>query len=174
MTTTDTRVDVVIITLKAMENSKINIPLNHAGRTLSSSNDLEKTYTPVEVSYSSPHTDPDLEEAYLSYKSDSFDPGKIDNIKNRGLNGIYFSATYSSGIAEPYAINAPAWAASEAKYAVDEITSSIKKDVHLDPNINYRTYPVPSDFLEAVRDDLIRKIKNNETGYVNRPDYWNG
>ena len=41
MSTTDTRVDVVAITLKAMENSKINIPLNYAGRALSSSNDLE-------------------------------------------------------------------------------------------------------------------------------------
>jgi len=34
--------------------------------------------------------------------------------------------------------------------------------VHLGPNINYRTYPVPSDFLKAVTDDLIMKIERNE------------
>jgi hypothetical protein len=86
MTTTDTRVDVVAITLKAMENSKIDIPLNHAGRTLSSSNDLQKAYAPVEVSYSSPHTDPTLRRHISAIKA-TLRPGKIDNIKNRGLNG---------------------------------------------------------------------------------------
>ncbi len=36
------------------------------------------------------------------------------------------------------------------------------------------TYPVPSDFLEAARDDLIMKIERNETRYLNKSNYWNG
>ncbi len=174
MTTTDRRMDIVSITVKALENSKVSIPLNYAGRTLSAGNDVEKVYTPAEVSYNRPHTDPNLEEAYLRYRSESFDPGKIDNIKNRGLNGVYFSALYSSASPAPYFISAPDWVQQEAKYAVNDITASIRNDVHLDPEINYRTYPVPSDLLEAARDDLIMKIERNETRYLNKSNYWNG
>ncbi len=174
MTTTDRRMDTVSITLKALENSKVNIPLNYAGRTLSTGNDVEKAYNPAGVSYNRPHTDPNLEEAYLRYRSESFDPDKIDNIKNQGLNGVYFSALYSSASPEPHAISAPDWAQQEAKYAVNDITASIRNDVHLDPGINYRTYPVPSDFLEAARDDLIMKIERNETRYLNKSNYWDG
>jgi len=31
------------------------------------------------------------------------------------LNGIYFTATYSSGAAEPYAINVPDWGQQKDK-----------------------------------------------------------
>ncbi len=174
MTATDKRTDIVIITLKALENSKASIPLNFAGKTLSTGNDVEKAYTPAPVSFSGLHTDPNLEEAYLRYRSGSFNPGRTDNIKNRGLNGIYFHAAFSSSAAPLYAIIAPDWALQEAKYAVNDITASIRNDVHLDPRINYRTYPVPSDFLEAARDDLIMKIEKNETRYENKSNYWNG
>ena len=35
-------------------------------------------------------------------------------------------------------------------------------DIHLDPDINYENYPVPSDLINAARDDLIEKLSDNE------------
>ncbi len=46
----------------------------------------------------------------------------------------------------------------EAQYAVDDITERMRSDIHLDPDINYENYPVPSDLINAARDDLIEKI----------------
>jgi len=36
------------------------------------------------------------------------------------------------------------------------------RDIHLDPDINYENYPVPSDLINAARDDLINKISDRE------------
>jgi hypothetical protein len=82
--------------------------------------------------------------------------------------------TYSSALPEPTSIRAPGWLFDEVQDAVDEITRQIRDDVHLDPDINYMTYPVPSDLLTAARDDLISKIEKNESRYINKKRYWNG
>ncbi|MDL5504176.1 MAG: hypothetical protein QSU88_13275, partial [Candidatus Methanoperedens sp.] len=50
----------------------------------------------------------------------------------------------------------------------------MKNDIHLDSDINYENYPVPSDLINAARDDLIGKISVREAGYVNKPDYYTG
>jgi len=172
MTTTDTRVDRVTITLKAQENSNTNIPLKYRGSTLSSGNDVVKPFEPRDVDYGAAHSDPQLEEANVRYKSDVFDANKVSNLKNQGLSGNTDARTYSS--AAPNYIASPGWLPGEAQFAVDEITEAINRDVHLDPKINYTVYPVPSDLLIAARDDLIMKIAWNESQYVDKGRYFNG
>ncbi|MBU4339325.1 MAG: hypothetical protein KKD46_00155, partial [Euryarchaeota archaeon] len=174
MTTTDTRVDRVTITLKAQENSNTNIPLKYRGSTLSSRNDVVKPFEKRDVDHSAAHSDPQLEEAYVRYKSDVFDANKVSNLKNQGLSGDTDARRYSSNSPAPNYIASPGWLPREAQDAVDEITEAINRDVHLDPNINYTVYPVPSDLLIAARDDLIMKIKRNESQYVDKETYYNG
>jgi len=52
MTTTDSRVDKVAITLKALENSNTNVHLDFADKNLASKNDVYKPYSPIDVTYS--------------------------------------------------------------------------------------------------------------------------
>ncbi|MDD5617129.1 MAG: hypothetical protein PHH85_13120 [Candidatus Methanoperedens sp.] len=174
MTTTDTRVDRVTITLKAQENSFTSIPLGFRGSALSSKNDVVKPYEERDVTYSAAHTDPQLEEAYVLYKSDVFDANKDKNLKSQGLSGDTDAETYSSDSPAPNFIAYPGWLTGEAQFAVDEITEDINRDVHLDPAINYVNYPVPSDLLVAARDDLIMKIARNESRYVDEDAYFDG
>lgn len=174
MTTTDTRVDRVTITQKAQENSNTNIPLKYRGGALSSRNDVVKPFEPKDVDYSAAHSDTQIEDAYVHYKSDVFDANKVSNLKNQGLSGNTDARTYSSNSPAPNYIASPGWLPREAQDAVDEITEAINRDVHLDPNINYTVFPVPSDLLIAARDDLIMKIKQNEQNYVDKESYYNG
>jgi len=37
-------------------------------------------------------------------------------------------------------------------------------EIHLDPQINYENYPVPSDLLIAARDDLIKRSRKMRHG----------
>jgi len=62
----------------------------------------------------------------------------------------------------------------EAQYAVDDITAMMINDIHLDPDINYENYPVPSDLINAARDDLIKKLSEKELEYANKSDYFSG
>lgn len=174
MATTDTRLDRVTITLKAKENSNTNILMKYRGGALSSKNDVVKPYEERNVNYSTAHLDAQLEEAYVRYKSDVFDANKVSNLKNQGLAGDTDARTYSSNSPSPDNIASPGWLPGEAKDAVDEITDAISNDVHLDPDINYVSYPVPSDLLVAARDDLIMKIARNESQYVDKERYFNG
>ena len=73
-----------------------------------------------------------------------------------------------------YTVDAPAWVADESQFAVDDITGDMINEIHLDPEINYENYPAPSDLLIAVRDDLIKKVKANETRYANKSNYYSG
>ncbi|MCX9089739.1 MAG: hypothetical protein OIN90_19510, partial [Candidatus Methanoperedens sp.] len=111
------------------------------------------------------YIDPNLEPAYLQYR-DFFDSNKISNLKNMGLNGDTDKKSFT--------VDEPAWVSEEAQYAVDDITERMRSDIHLDPDINYENYPVPSDLINAVRDDLIEKISIRETGYVNKSNYFSG
>ncbi|NJD76285.1 MAG: hypothetical protein FIB08_04210 [Candidatus Methanoperedens sp.] len=174
MATTDKRVDIVSITLKALENSKVEIPLEFKKSYLSSKNDIEKPYGPAEVTYFSSRTDPNLEEAFLKYRDGFYVPNKNANIKNMGLNGDTDIQYYSGNAPVPFMVEVPDWVYLESRLAVNNITNSISRDVHLDPEINYTRYPVPSDFLNATRDNLIMKIERNETGYINKPEYFYG
>jgi hypothetical protein len=137
MTTTDTRDDRVTITLKAQENSRTSIQMNYRGGALSSKNDVVKPYEEQDVAFSAAHTDPQLEEAYMLYKSDVFDANKVSNLKNQGLSGDTDAQTYSSDSIVPNFIAYPGWLTGEAQSAVDDITEAINWDVHLDPDINY-------------------------------------
>jgi uncharacterized protein YnzC (UPF0291/DUF896 family) len=74
----------------------------------------------------------------------------------------------------PYTLDAPEWVFEEAQFAVDEITGMMKNEIHLDPGINYENFPVPSDLINAVRDDLIKKISENEVTYANKWGYFSG
>jgi hypothetical protein len=47
-------------------------------------------------------------------------------------------------------------------------------DIHIDPDINYENYPVPSDLINAARDDLIEKISKKEVTYADRSGYFSG
>ncbi len=174
MTATDTRVDRVTITLEAQENSRTSIPMNYRGGALSTKNDVVKPYEPRDVTYSAAHTDGQIEEAYDRYKSDVFEVNKVSNLKDMGLSGDTDARIYSSDTPSPGDIAYPDWLTREAQSAVDEITEAINRDVHLDPNINYTVYPVPSDLLIAARDDLIMKISQNEQEYVDKETYYSG
>ena len=162
MTATDSRLDKAAITLKALLNSNTNIDLDFAARSLASKNDLDEPYTSKDVTYRFDHNDPNLEQAYLLFRK-IFDDNKISNLKDTGLNGDTDVKSYT---------DEPAWVADEAQYAVDDITAMMIRDIHLDPEINYENYPVPSDLIDAARDDLIKKIADRETGY--KPDYFPG
>ncbi|MCE8429627.1 MAG: hypothetical protein J5U19_14730 [Candidatus Methanoperedens sp.] len=174
MTTTDIRIDVVSIFLRAKENSGTDIHLNYANKHLSSLNDVDNVFHMRSISYPGLYTDPELEEACEKYKNEIFDPNKIGNIKNLAFSGEDYVRTYSSGSSSPYQIRIPGWVEQEAENAVDDISDEIRNDIHLSPDINYATYPVPSDLLIAARDDLIRKIERNESGYVNKERYFSG
>ncbi|MCD4768450.1 MAG: hypothetical protein K8R34_18360, partial [Methanosarcinales archaeon] len=165
MTAIDTRVDKVAVTLKAKENSKTSIRLDHAGSTLSTSNDVVKAFTSKDVTYTSAHTDPCLEEAYTSYRSRIFDPNLVANIKNMNLN---------SDNCDPrtYDVTPPGWLKGEAKDAVDEINRDIRSDVHLSPDINYVEYPNPADSMRATAIDIMDKIKANQSSYVDKDRYY--
>jgi hypothetical protein len=165
MTAQDSRMDKVAITLKAIENSNTNIDLDFAGTSLASKNDLYGTFDPMDVTYRFEHNDPNLEAAYLQYR-DFFENTKIPNLKNIDLNG-------DTG-AKSYTLDAPAWVNEEAQFAVDDITGMMKNEIHLDPGINYENYPVPSDLINAVRDDLIKKISEKEVTYANKSGYFSG
>jgi hypothetical protein len=95
-----------------------------------------------------------------------FDANKDANLKNMDLNGDTDLKSYT--------VDTPAWVANESQFAVDNITGNMIQDIHLDPDINYENYPVPSDLLNAARDDLIKKIKANETQYANKSNYYLG
>ncbi|MFZ3382802.1 MAG: hypothetical protein WA144_02635, partial [Candidatus Methanoperedens sp.] len=165
MTAVDSRTDIVAITLKALVNSNTNINLDFAGKSLASKNDLSGTYDPENVTYRSGHNDPNLEAAYLEYRN-IFDSNKISNLKNMELNGD------TDG--KSYIVDEPAWVSQEAQYAVDDITERMISDIHLDPDINYENYPVPSDLINAARDDLIEKLSENEEDYTNESEYFSG
>ena len=165
MTVVDSRMDKVTITLKAIENSNTNIDLDFAGRALALKNDLHGTFDPEDVTYRFGHNDPNLEAAYLQYR-DLFNTTKIPNLKNTDLNG-------DTG-AKSYTLDAPSWVNEEAQFAVDDITGMMKNEIHLDPGINYENYPVPSDLINAVRDDLIRKVSEKEIEYANKSGYFSG
>jgi hypothetical protein len=165
MTTIDTRVDIVTITLQAKENSFTNIHLNYANAAISTRNDVDDAYSSGIVEYYSSYTDPGLEEAYLQYKSEVYDPNKLAYIKDRSLSEEIELRRYSP--------DPPDWVYSEARLAVDEISREIKNDVHLDQQINYENYPNPADAMSATALDLVPKIKANQTGYVDKASYVN-
>ncbi|MCD4847457.1 MAG: hypothetical protein K8R76_04625 [Candidatus Aegiribacteria sp.] len=71
-------------------------------------------------------------------------------------------------------VTPPAWLKGEAKDAVDEINRQIRKDIHLDPDINYMNYPNPADSMRATAVDLTAKIKANQTRYVDKDRYRSG
>jgi hypothetical protein len=163
MSAVDSRVDKVAITLKALENSNTDIYFDFAANYFSSKNNLFGTYDPKEVTYRFTYTDSNLEPAYVDYRS-IFNANKDANLKNMGLNGDTDLKSYT--------LDASAWVADESQFAVDEITGDMIQDIHLDSAINYENYPVPSDLLIAARDDLIKKIKANETRYANKSNYY--
>ncbi len=165
MTAVDSRVDRVAITLKALENSNMDIDFDFSNLNIVSKNDLYGTYDPKEVTYRSTYTDPNLEPAYVDYRS-IFNSNKDANLKNMDLNG--------DTNLEPYTVDAPLWVADESQFAVNDITGDMIQDIHLDPEINYENYPVPSELFIAVRDDLIRKIEVNRTRYANKSNYYLG
>ncbi len=167
MTAIDMRVDKVAVTLKANENSKTNTRLDYEGTILSTSNDVVKAFTSRDVEYAATYTDPGLEEAYNRYKSETFDPNLMANIKNKDLN---------SDNCEPRTIDVtpPGWLAGEAQDAVDEITRQIRSDVHLSPDINYTAYPNPADAMRETALDLTAKIEANQSRYVDKARYHDG
>jgi hypothetical protein len=164
MTAIDSRVDKVAITLKALENSNTDVYFNFAANHFSSKNDLYGTYNSKDVIYRFTYTDSNLEPAYVDYRS-IYDVNKDANLKNMGLNGDTDLKSYT---------DAPPWVADESQFAVDDITGNMIQEIHLDPDINYENYPVPSELLNAARDDLIKKIKAKETQYANKSDYYSG
>ena len=167
MATNDTRVDRVAVTLKAKENSKTSISLDYNGSTLSTRNDVVKAFTSKDVTYTSAHTDPGLKEAYDSYKSNIFDPNLMANVKNKNLD---------SDNCDPrtFDVVPPVGLKGEAQDAVDEINWEIRKDIHLDPDINYMEYPNPADAMRATAIDLTAKIKANQSRYVDKDRYCSG
>jgi hypothetical protein len=161
--TNDTREDTVTITIKSKENSRTSIPLDYAGTTLSTMNDVDKAYTSRSVMYESSHIDPGLEEAYDRYKVEVYEPNKVAYIKDRELSGERDMRVY--------AVVLPDWLAGEAQLAVDEITAQIRDEIHLDPEINYMAYPNPADAMRATAVDLTARIEANRQDYADAGRY---
>lgn len=162
-TTVDTREDTVTITIRSKENSRTSINLDHAGTTLSTMNDIDRAYASRDVEYEGSYVDAGLEEAYDRYKVEVYEPSKMTYIKDRGLSG-------EMNI-QAYAVTFPDWLADEAQLAVDEITAQIREDIHLDPDINYLTYPNPADAMRAAARDLTAKIEAKRNDYEDAGRY---
>ncbi|MDW7777344.1 MAG: hypothetical protein SCH39_13545, partial [Methanosarcinales archaeon] len=162
-TTVDTREDTVTITIRSKENSRTSISLDYAGTTLSTMNDVDKAYTSRSVEYEDSHVDAGLEEAYDRYKVEVYEPSKVAYIKDKGLSGEKDMRVY--------AVAPPDWLAGEAQLAVDKITARIRDDIHLDPDINYMTYPNPADAMRATANDLTSKIEANRNDYEDAGRY---
>ncbi|HUW67102.1 MAG TPA: hypothetical protein VMW20_03545, partial [Candidatus Nanoarchaeia archaeon] len=160
--TIDHRVDIVTITLDAKENSKTDIAMDYAGGTLTTKNDVVDTFSGRDGEFG---WDPNLEEAYTKYK-DVFHA----NVRSFAEN-MYLSGDQKE---ETYLVTAPAWLDNEAQAAVDEITQQIRDEIHLDPNINYQTYPNPADAMLAAAADLTQKIEARQQDYVDRDRYMSG
>jgi len=155
-------VDIVTITLDAKENSKTDIAMDYAGGTLSTKNDVVDVFSGRDVEFG---LDPNLEEAYTTYKEVFKDKVRAF-AENKDLSG--------DQEVTPYPVTAPAWLDNEAQQAVDEITQQIEDEIHLDPNINYQTYPNPADLMLAAAADLTQKIKARQQDYVDRDRYMSG
>jgi hypothetical protein len=166
MTTIDVRVDIVSISLEAKENSYTNIRLNYTDVDLSTMNDVDDAFTSRGVEYYNSFIDPNLEEAYLQYKSEVFDPNKLAYIKDKSLSGDVELRRYSP--------DPPEWLYDEVRLIVDDITQQIKNDVHLDREINNENYPLPGEIMNATAVDLTAKIKANQTRYVDKDAYFGG
>jgi hypothetical protein len=164
MTTIDVRVDIVTISLEAKENSYANIHLNYTGVDLSTINDVDDAFTSRGVEYYNYFVDPNLEEAYLQYKSEVFDPNKVTYIKDQSLSGDVELRSYSP--------DPPEWLYDEVRLIVDDITQQISNDVHLDREINNENYPLPGEIMNATAVDLTAKIKANQTRYVDKSAYF--
>jgi len=160
--TIDHRVDIVTITLDAKENSRTNIAMDYAGGSLSTKNDVVDAFSALDVEYG---RDPNLEEAYTKYK-EVFDANVRSFAENKDLSGDQEVTTYK--------VTAQAWLDDEAQQAVAEITRQIEDEIHLDPNINYQTYPNPADAMLAAAADLTQKIEARQQDYVDRDRYMSG
>jgi hypothetical protein len=102
-----------------------------------------------------------------SLQSETFDSNVKSNVKNMRLDGDnYYPRSFD--------VTAPGWLETEARYAVDEITEQIRSDVHLSPDINYKSYPNPADAMRATAIDLTNKIKAKESRYVDKARYYSG
>jgi hypothetical protein len=166
MTTIDVRVDIVTISLEAKENSYANIHLNYTGFDLSTINDVGDAFTSRGVEYYNSFIDPNLEESYLQYKSEVFDPNKLAYIKDLSLSGDVELRRYSP--------DPPEWLYNEVRLIVDDITQQIRNDVHLDSEINNENYPLPGEIMNATAVDLTAKIKANQSRYVDKSAYFDG
>jgi hypothetical protein len=166
MTTIDVRVDIVTITLEAKENSYANIHINYTGFDLSTINDVDDAFTSRGVEYYNLFTDPNLEEAYLQYKNEVYDPNKLVYIKDQSLSGDVELRSYSP--------DPPEWLYDEVRLVVDGITQQISNDVHLDREINNENYPLPGEIMNATAVDLTAKIRANQTRYVDKGAYFDG
>jgi hypothetical protein len=166
MTTIDVRVDIVTITLEAKENSYANIHLNYTGVDLSTINDVDDAFTSRGVEYNNYFVDPNLEEAYLQYKNEVYDPNKLAYVKDQSLSGDVELRSYSP--------DPPEWLYDEVRLVVDDITQQIRNDVHLDREINNENYPLPGEIMNATAVDLTAKIKANQSRYVDKGAYFDG
>jgi hypothetical protein len=129
-------------------------------------NDINDAFTSRSVEYHNTYTDPNLEEAYLQYKSEVFDPNKLAYIKDKSLSGDVELRRYSP--------DPPEWLYDEVRLIVDDITQQISNDVHLDREINNENYPLPGEIMNATAVDLTAKIKANQTRYVDKGAYFDG
>jgi hypothetical protein len=129
-------------------------------------NDINDAFTSRSVEYHNTYTDPNLEEAYLQYKSEVFDSNKLAYIKDKSLSGDVELRRYSP--------DPPEWLYDEVRLIVDDITQQIKNDVHLDPEINNENYPLPGEIMNVTAADLTAKIKANQTRYVDKDAYFDG
>ena len=136
--------------------------MDYAGGTLSTKNDVVDAFSGRDVEFG---WDPNLEEAYTKYK-EVFDANVRSFAENKDLSGDQKEETYP--------VTPPSWLDNEAQQAVDEITQQIRDEIHLDPNINYQTYPNPADAMLAAAADLTQKIEARQQDYVDRDRYMSG
>ncbi|MCD4846059.1 MAG: hypothetical protein K8R25_16395, partial [Methanosarcinales archaeon] len=94
-----------------------------------------------------------MQDAYLQYKNEVFDPNKVTYFKDISLSRDVELRSYSP--------DPPEWLYDEVRLIVDDITQQIREDVHLDREINNKNYPLPGEIMNATAVDLTAKIKAN-------------
>lgn len=166
MITNDYQTDTVTFKIYAVQDSYYEQVLNYAKTRQSRYNDLNNAFTRQDVKM---YKDLNLEDVPESYRSNYF----TADIRRNYI--LQFGFTDPNGVREA-SIDGfyDAWLKEEAEAAVDDIRNKINDEVHLDPGINYVAYPVPSDLLNASKEDLISKIERNESRYVDRARYMTG
>jgi hypothetical protein len=177
---TDTRKDVVTIKFVADWSSKyfLSTPSLDAFPDEDTKDDVSGVFT--STTYEG-NADPNLNKALENYKScvsrekfvcTTYDSVKSDIVWSNSAQSGYASGTYHQQVVLAVG-TVPAWVNTMAMEALKSIASQLA-NITTSEGVTLENYPVPQDYIEAVRADLTAKIEANATSLVSKETYMSG